>query len=401
VIGGAIGATCGWLWWRSQNVALRAERDASQGTSLREISEASAKAAAEWAAAQLREHEGRREQQAAAELEQRRLVLESAVGDLVRPVAEQLAEYRQQVEGLQRSSAHLHGELKGQLEQLARSNAGLQQETQNLVTALRRPEVRGGWGEQQLRRIVELAGMIEHCDFDEQVHAVDDAGGRHRADLVVHLPNGREVIVDAKVPLDAFLDGLGAKDNAARDDAMKRHARQLRNHVETLAKRAYPREYGGSVDFVVAFVPGDPLLAAAFEYDPSIFERAASEHVIIATPTTLIALLRTVAYGWQQEAVARNAQEIAEAGRELYARVRTLMNHAVDLGSRLRSTVEAYNKFVGSLERRLLPHARRFETLGAVGVADPHVPELATLTELPEPPVVIELAAAGDDHASA
>jgi DNA recombination protein RmuC len=376
IVGIAVGLVLGGLivtlWWRVRFVELRSAQGATQRAAIGEITEA------------------------AEDLERRQLALTTTVSELVRPVREQLEQYRLNIESFQSANSRLHGELKNQLEQLASSNAGLQRETGNLVSALRRPEVRGSWGEQQLRRIVELAGMVEHCDFDEQVQMTGPTGDRLRPDVVVHLPNAREVIVDAKVPLDAYIDGLAAEDNAARDASMQRHATQLNNHVEGLAKKAYQQGYAGSVDFVVAFVPGDPLLAAAYEHDPGIFERAIANHVIIATPTTLIALLKAVAYGWQQEAVARNAQEIADAGRELYGRLRTLSTHIVDLGGRLRSTVEAYNRFLGSLERRVLPQARRFEELHAVAQAEQHLAEPTVLTELPQQPVVPELATAVD-----
>ncbi|MGB9111825.1 MAG: DNA recombination protein RmuC [Acidimicrobiales bacterium] len=393
VLGAIVGGVVTALWWRARYAQIR-------GTAVNEVSQASAKSAAEQAAVLFRQIEDNNRRLATEELERRQSALNDVVAELVRPVSEQLKEYKDRVDNLQSTNARLQGELKNQLEQLASANANLQRETGNLVSALRRPEVRGGWGEHQLRRIVELAGMVEHCDFDEQVAMVDGMGDRQRPDVVVHLPNQRELIVDSKVPLDAYLDGLAASDQETRDECMRRHAAQLKSHVELLAKKSYQSGYKGSIDFVVAFIPGDPLLAAAFEYDPSIFERAIAENVIIATPTTLIALLKAVAFGWQQEAVTRNTQEIAAAAKELYGRLRTVATHLSELGNRLRSGVEAYNKLVGSFERRLMPQARRFEDLQAIGVADSKVPEPQEIAEVPLTPRLAESVPVsnGDGH---
>lgn len=397
-IGIAIGVALSWLWWRARSLQLQAERDAARGTAIAEITQAAARVAAEQAAQQLQQVEARAGRSATEDLERRQGALEAAVSELVRPVREQLAQYQARVETLQTTSARLHGELTGHLEQLAVANAGLQRETGNLVSALRRPEVRGSWGEQQLRRIVELAGMLEHCDFDEQVHVAGSSGERQRPDLIVHLPNAREVIVDAKVPLDAYLDALGAQDESERERHLRRHAAQLDSHVASLAGRAYPQGHRGSVDFVVAYVPRDPMLAAAYEHDPEIFDRAIASHVIIATPTTLIALLRAVAYGWQQEAMTRNAQEIARTGRELYERFGTLAGHLGRLGGRIRSTVETYNELVGSFERRVLPSARRFADLGVVAPTEPRPSEPDFVNETARMLVAPELRPSdGDD----
>ncbi len=387
VVGLALGGLVAWLWWRGRELQLRAERDAATKGAIAEIAQASVKAAAE----QFRHLEDASSKAASEELARRQVALERSVTDLVKPVSEQLDRYRQTVEELQRSSSRMHGELRGELERLAMANAGLQKETANLVGALRRPEVRGSWGEQQLRRIVELAGMVEHCDFDEQVHGEGESGRAQRPDMVVHLPNERRVVVDAKVPLDAFLEGLAAGDATERDRCMQRHAHQLRTHVERLAKRSYAKGVEGSVDFVVAFVPNDALLAAAYEQDAAIVERAVADQVLIATPITLIALLRAVAYGWQQDAAARDAQAIVAAGRTLYERLGVLSGHIVDLGGRLRGTVDSYNRFVGSLEQRVLPQARRFESLRASGVAGSAFDDPSPVTETPRPLTAPEL----------
>ena len=386
-VGLALGALLGWLWWRGRELQLRAERDVVTKGAIAEITQASVRAATE----QFRQLEGATAKHATEELERRQEALQRSVSELVKPVSDQIDRYRQVVERLQDRSSQMHGELKGELQRLAAASSGLQRETANLVGALRRPEVRGSWGEQQLRRIVELAGMVEHCDFDEQVHGDGAAGRAQRPDMVVHLPNERRVVVDAKVPLDAFLEGISADDPGERERCMKRHAQQLRSHVQDLARRSYAQGVEGSVDFVVAFVPNDALLAAAYEQDAAIVERAVADQVLIATPITLIALLRAVAYGWQQEAAARDAQAIVAAGRTLYERLSVLSNHIGDLGGRLRAAVESYNKLVGSLEQRVLPQARRFETLRAPGSASSELADLAPVTEMPRPLTAPEL----------
>ncbi len=383
LVGAALGALLASLWWRGRCLQLRAERDAASRAAVGEVTRAAASAAADQAARQLEQIERRAAHAAEEELDERRRALHGEVDALLRPLRDQMARYDDRVGSLQEASARLHGELRAQIEQLGRAQVQLQRETGNLVSALRRPEVRGSWGEQQLRRLVELAGMVEHCDFDEQVGLVDDAGERRRPDVVVHLPNRREVIIDAKVPLDAYLDALAADDEQERAGHLRRHAAQLSGHVAALARRGYHHRLEGAVDFVVAFVPRDPMLAAAFEHDPELFERAVASNVVIATPTTLIALLRAVAFGWQQEDLARNAREIAAAGRTLHERLATLVRHLGQLGGRLRSSVEAYNEVVGSFERRVLPAARRLGALGADGPGASNLEAPAPLTDVP------------------
>jgi DNA recombination protein RmuC len=237
----------------------------------------------------------------------------------------------------------------------------LRRETQSLSTALRRPQVRGRWGELHLRRTVELAGMVAHCDFTEQ-HQL--AGGALRPDLVVHLAGGRQVVVDAKVPLDAFLDATAADEPDERDHHLARHATQLRAHVDTLGAKAYWRALPQAPEFVVLFVPAESFLSAALEADPALLEHAAARHVVLATPSTLIALLRTVAHGWSHERLASAAEEVQRLGRELHERLATMGGHVDRLGRSLDAAVTAYNQAVGSLEGRVLVSARRFRDLG-------------------------------------
>jgi len=292
-----------------------------------------------------------------------------------------LSEYQDKLQAFEQTRSELHGELKAQLTQVLQVSQGLARETSNLTTALRSPQTRGRWGEQQLRRLVELAGMMEHCDFDEQVSIVTDRGGTQRPDLVVHLPGDRNVVIDSKVPLDAYLASLEASSDEERQRQLERHASQVKNHVDELAKRSYWSQLRDSVDFVVAFIPGDPLLSAAWEKDPNLFEYAAANHVLLATPTTLIALLKAIAFGWQQDAMAQNAKVVAELGQELYRRIRTLGSHLDGLGKSIATTVRNYNSLVGSLERSVLPQARKFKDLGVISSAETPIPEATQVEE--------------------
>jgi DNA recombination protein RmuC len=301
-----------------------------------------------------------------------------AMEELLAPLRDQLTRYEEGMRSIEIERQRAYTGLSEQVRQLGESQDKLQSETRNLVTALRSPTTRGRWGEMQLRRVVEVAGMVEHCDFDEQV-TVSSGEGRLRPDLVVHLPGAKHVVVDAKVPLQAFLDANDATDEEARRGHLTAHARQLRAHVDSLSKKSYWEHFADTPEFVVAFVPGDALLAAALEQDASLLEHAMANHVLLATPTTLIALLRAVGYGWQQEALADNAREVQLMARELYKRLATFGEHMAKTGRSLSGAVEAYNKAVGSLERNVLPQARRFCELGVVGGADKEVPELESV----------------------
>jgi len=328
------------------------------------------------------------QQAASGELEQRK----QAIEQLLSPLKDQLGKYEHSLRVLELERQKAYTGLSEQVRQLSESQDRLQAETRNLVTALRAPATRGRWGEMQLRRVVEMAGMLEHCDFDEQVTASTEEG-RLRPDMVVHLPGSRSVVVDAKVPLQAFLDAVEAADDDTRRAHMQAHARQLRSHVDALSKKGYWQQFESSPEFVVAFVPGDPLLAAAFEHDPSLLEHAMANQVVLATPTNLIALLRTVAASWQQEAVAENAREVQRIGRELYKRLCVFGEHLGKAGRGLAGAVDAYNKAVGSLERSVLPQARRFQDLGVVG-SDKELAELEAVASVPRQPDSPELAPA-------
>jgi DNA recombination protein RmuC len=307
---------------------------------------------------------------------------EQAIAQLLDPLSETLARYERSVQEMELARKGAYEVLTERVAQLHQGHEQLQKETRNLVTALRSPQTRGRWGEMTLRRAVEAAGMLEHCDFEEQVSATTD-DGTVRPDMVVHLPGGGRVVVDSKVPLDAFLGFIEADDDATRAAELERHARQLRTHVDQLAKKEYWKQFEGSPHFVVAFIPGEPLLAAACESDSGLQDHALSKGVVLATPNTLFAHLRTVAVSWQQETLAENAREVRSLGAELYDRLRTMTGHMQSLQKSLASSVEAYNRVVGSLESRVLVSARKFPSLGVVGSDSVDIAELSPIDTAP------------------
>jgi DNA recombination protein RmuC len=305
---------------------------------------------------------------------------QDAVEGLVRPLQDALGRYESAVRAMEGTRAHAYGNLEEQLRSLAAGHAGLQRETGALVAALRTPHVRGRWGELTLHRVVELAGLTQHCDYVEQV-TVEGQSGRIRPDMVVRLPAGREIIVDAKVPLSAYLDALAARTEEERTAALAQHAQQMRQHMGGLASKAYWDEFAKAADLVVMFIPGESFVAAAAEVDRSLIEDGLSRRVVVATPTTLIALLRSIAYGWRQEQLAQNAGEISALGRQLYERLRVLTTHVGEVGISLGRATAAFNRAVGSMESRVLPSARRFRDLGAVGGEE--LPLLEPIDERP------------------
>lgn len=282
----------------------------------------------------------------------------------LQPVEKSIEKFEGSIKKLETDRVGAYKGLKTQVEELQKSQRHLNKETANLVSALRSPNVRGRWGEVQLKRVVELAGMLDYCDFrEQQSQATDDTAVR--PDLLVQLPAGKNVVVDSKVPLSSYLDALEAKDEATREEKLSEYAKSVRSHVQQLGKKAYFEHFDPSPEFVVLFIASEAFFSAALQKEPSLIEEGAKRNVIIATPTTLIALLRAVAYGWREEQLAKNAQDISKLGKELYKRIATVTKHVIQLGKGLKSTTETYNKFVGSFESRVLVTARRFEELQA------------------------------------
>jgi len=294
---------------------------------------------------------------------------EMAFNALIEPLRGAIEKTEAQAAAMERERRDAYSTLRTQIESLALGQSALQRETRNLVTALRRPEVRGRWGELTLRRVVELAGLSAHCDFDEQP-SLRAAPNMQRPDLVVHMPEGRELVVDAKTPLDAYLEAIEAPTEEARAAAVARHAQQVAERVRELASKSYWSQLPRSPEFVVLFLPGDQFLSSALAERPDLLDEALRLSVIVATPSTLIALLKAVAYGWRQAAVAENAAQIRDLGQELHRRLTTFASHIGRMGRQLGGAVDAYNSAVGSLERQVLPGARKFGELG-VSTADP------------------------------
>jgi len=352
------GLAVGWLAARSRAEAeLRAARD--------ETAALRAATAAEHAATAKRE-----------EL----LMGHGNLAALVAPLRDSLGRVQQQLDEVQRGRASSDAALREQVFAMSRTSEQLRSETAALVTALRAPHVRGRWGEMQLERVVEAAGMTEHVDFTAQLSVTGSDGTRQRPDLVVHLAGGKQVVVDAKAPLAGYLAAAEAVTEAERDDRLAAHARHLRTHIDQLAAKEYWQRFTPTPEFVVCFVPADAILDAALRADPALLEHAFERNVVLATPSTLVALLRTVAYTWRQEALAENAERVHRLGRELYQRLGKVGEHVDALGRSLGKAVGAYNDAVGSLERRVLPKAREMSALGVVPPGT-EIPELQPLTE--------------------
>ncbi len=288
---------------------------------------------------------------------------EKAIEGLVNPVKEALAKTERQISLIEKERKEAYGSITRHLESMALTQQSLHGETRNLVQALRRPEVRGQWGEITLKRLAELAGMVEHCDFYPQEHHTEE-NRSFRPDMVVRLPGRREIVVDVKTPLDAYLSAVDSDDDNERNQFLVKHARNVRARVRELAGKAYWSQFKHSPDFVVLFIPGDQFLSAALDEDKTLLDDALTQKVILATPTSLVALLRAVAYGWQQEQLTENAENIRQLGMELHTRLAVFTGHFAKLGKHLNSTIENYNRTVGSFERQVVPGARKFSEMG-------------------------------------
>ncbi|HVQ87750.1 MAG TPA: DNA recombination protein RmuC [Actinomycetes bacterium] len=309
------------------------------------------------------------------------------VDRMVRPVSETLARVEQHLATAEQQRNLAHGELREQVKSMGRTSDLLRTETQALVTALRAPQVRGRWGELQLRRVVELAGLVEHCDFSEQVTVMGD-DGRLRPDLVVHLAGGKNVVVDSKVPFAGYVEAMNSEDETVIQARLVAHARHLRAHIDELSGKAYWQHLSPAPEFVVLFVPAEPFLSAALDQDPALLEYAFERNVVLATPNTLVALLRTVGYAWRQEALTANAQQVLTLGKELHSRLGVMGTHMTKLGNALDSTVKSFNQTVGSLESRVLVTARRFTELK---VSDGELATPAQIDLAPRLPQAAEL----------
>lgn len=359
------GVLLGWLLARNQASALRATVDAADARLREAFAALSADALKsnnqqflDLATTSL----SRFQQGAEQNLEAR----ERAVAALVKPLEDGLKRMDEKLGAVEKDRTSSYADLRAHLQQMALSQANLQTETRHLVSALRTPHVRGSWGEIQLRRVVEIAGMQDHCDFDCQVSvAGDDDGSRLRPDMVIRLPDGKSIVVDSKAPLDAYLQAVEASDDGARERFMEQHVRQVRTHIAQLSAKTYWKQFPDAPDFVVMFLPGESFFSAACQRDPSLIASAVEADVIPASPTTLITLLRTVAFGWRQERLAKSAAEISALGQELHDRLRIFSTHLADCGKGLERAIASYNGAIGSFESRVMVSARRFRELGA------------------------------------
>ena len=395
-IGVVMGAVVGWLWSRPAQTHLQTELEKERAvhaermkaysgaeSTLREAFQALSADAlrtnneAFLSLAETRLREARTE--ATSDIDARK----KAIEDLLAPMAKTLDQVDREIKDSERRRIETGAQLMQKIVSLDTAGQSLREETRRLTDALKRPGVRGRWGELQLKRVVELAGMVEYCDFTEQQTLQGDDDGRIRPDVIVRLPGGKQIVIDAKAPLDAYLRALEAPDEQARLNLMVEHARQVRTHISQLSAKSYFDKVASTPEFVVMFLPGEMFFSAALEHDPSLIECGVEKHVIPASPTTLIALLRAVAYGWQQEAMEENARKISDLGKSLYESVRILGARFDTLGTRLKSSLEAYNEAVGSLEGNVLVKARKFKELQSANGVGEEIKPLEPIDRVP------------------
>jgi DNA recombination protein RmuC len=383
LVGAAIGAGLTWLWLSRRERSAAQVRDQLQAV-FGELARDSLKSNSELFLQLAGERLTRQQQEAVQGLKER----ETAIESLVQPLREALTRTETQIQHLERDRVDAFATLRNQIETLAVGQSLLSRETRNLVTALRRPDVRGQWGEITLRRVVELSGMTEHVDFTEQQHQATGSGAV-RPDMIVYMPERREIVVDVKTPLEAYLSAVEAQDDDERRNQLRRHAQIVGARIRELAGKQYWAQFEHSPDFVVLFLPGDQFLSAALQENPGLIDEALRQNVMLATPTSLAALLKAVEYGWKQSRLADNAAEVRKLGEEIYKRLAVFAEHLAKLGKSLGASVDSFNKAVGSLEQQVLPGARRFPELGlrtnrAIETLEP-VDNLARIPRADEP----------------
>ncbi len=370
LVAGALATLVAWLWSRQQTAVRLARLESERESALRALSEQ--RDMLNRTQAEVRETFAALSRDA---LKDNRTDFLHTADTLLAPVRETLGKVQAQLADVDKAREGTFRSVSAQLHSLSTAQEQLRAATEGLSRSLRSPNVRGKWGEVQLRRILELAGMLHHCDFVEKESVANSDGARRTPDMIVRLPGGTTIVIDSKVPIDAYLASTQATTDAGRQQHLAAHARQLREHVRALGAKEYWQQFPQAPEFVVMFLPLEPLMSSAFEQDATLLEQSAALRVIPATPMTLLALLKAVGYGWQQQDVAKNAEEIRALGRDLYDRFATLVEHLEAVGRNIKQAASSYDRFVGSLEQKVMPAARRFRTLGVAATKDVETPD--------------------------